>query len=226
MLLLLSALVLALAGCTGRSLIAWNSGWSPTATASSGDDVVVFVGTRQGEILALDANAGGAVIWRFAPEGERQLSAYRYARGGWGFHIRGRYREQGRRGREAVRSKERRESNSDTRRDLKEWVRPTAEGDIRAIVGGPALADGLVLVGSDDGNLYAFRAAVTTRVRWPGTFPRMGKSGLPRRSRTVWYTSALWTTISTLSIRQVIRLARKRGGTRPMERWSPNPASG
>ena len=154
LLLLVSALILA--GCTGRDLISWGSGWSPTG-ARQGDGVV-FVGTRQGEILALDTeraqdtrkDAEGRVLlvdillWRFALE-EGHTVFGMPAVGEELVYVGDRGDRDGENARLYALTKDGLEQ---------EWSTPIAGG----IVGGPTLAEeeGLVLVGSDDGHLYAF----------------------------------------------------------------------
>ena len=156
-----AALILVLSACTGRNLIGWSSGWSATGVGSSGDEVVVYVGTRDGEVLALDANKNGRLppfeqeLWRFSPQEEQRLGGvfggiavgekYIYVgdkgdRDAEGGRLYGLLRD--------------RESSSNLRLDLGEWVRPIDGG----IVGAPALAEseGLVFLGSDNGSLYAF----------------------------------------------------------------------
>ena len=162
-------MVLVLASCTGggiaRGLIRWGSGWSPVAVS----DGVVYAGTRQGEVLALDIQRAmdartdekGQVIlddillWRFKPVGDRSLGGvfgkpelgdeFIYVADGGNRVGDGAYIYALRRDREPA---------SDTRLENTEWVRRLDRG----IVGGPALAEeeGLVLAGSDDGNLYFF----------------------------------------------------------------------
>ena len=162
------ASVLLLVSCGGgggfaRGLIRWGSGWSPAAAS----DGVVYVGTRQGEVLALDAQGAleartdekGRVhldeilLWRFAGAGDRRLGGVfgKPAVGNEFIYVADGGDRQGKGGMIYALRKDR-GVGSETRLETDEWVRRVDRG----IVGGPALAEreGLVLVGSDDGNLY------------------------------------------------------------------------
>ena len=167
--------VLVLAGCTGRSLISWKPGWSGSAVSEG----VVYVGTRQGDIWALDANqsrsgtAVDQVKWRFSPVKDDRLGGVfgAPAVGTEFIYVGDKGDRDGENGRLYALRKDR-ESNSDVRLDKGEWVKLILGG----IVGGPALAEaeGLVLVGSDDGNLYAFETTGDAIGRaW--TFPTGGQ---------------------------------------------------
>ena len=173
----LLASILVLAGCTGRNLISWGSGWSPTATASSGDEVVVYVGTKQGEVLALYASEKGGfrgkgeVKWGFSPEGEARLGGVfgAPAIGEKLVYVGGKGDSDGK-GAKLYALRKNREDFPNIQTDKGEWKKDIE----RAIVGGPALAEaeGLVLVGSDNGVLYAFDA-VTGKMAW--SFPTGGQ---------------------------------------------------
>ena len=156
-----------LSACSPGNLINWGDGWN----ALTARDGILYVGTRQGEVLALDGITGDSpsIKWRFAPqkpdEGERDLRVgsvfgmpavgeqYVYV----GDRSEGNKRD-GRNGRLYALRKDR-GSNSNTL-ESGEWFRDVQGG----IVGGPALAEkqGLVLVGSDDGKLYAFHTTGDT----------------------------------------------------------------
>ena len=157
----LLACLLVVTSCTGQSLIAWGDGWSSTAVG----DGVVYVGTRDTrEIVALDANKFGRlegeaqVIWRFAPRGDERLGAIfgKAAVGEDFLYVADGGDRDGNDARLYALSKlgTGREDDSDIRGARGEWW-ADIEG---AVVGGPTLAEaeGLVLIGSDDGNLYAF----------------------------------------------------------------------
>ena len=160
-LLVVLASSLVLAGCMGGGLIAWGKGWSPTAVASSGDKVTVFVGTRDGELMALDVNREQE-LWRITIEtvGERSGSLLGLF-GGGREEMRGVFGPPAV-GAERVYVGVKGDSDGENgkiyavNRDGTgvDWSTPIDGG----IVGGLALAEaeGLVLVGSDDGNLYAF----------------------------------------------------------------------
>ena len=174
LLALLLSLVL-LASCTGRSLISWGSGW--TATAAS--DGVVYVGTRQGEILAIDATSRARtrgreqveIKWRFAPEGDGALEGVfgMPAIGKDFIYVADRGDRDGKNGKLYALRKDRDESGAvlqvlQTNRG--EWKKDIPG----AMVGGPALAEteGLVLAASDDNNLYAFDGTGDSpgKLRW------------------------------------------------------------
>ena len=117
------------------------------------------MGTREGKVLALDAG-NGSLIWEFDPgEGLELGSVFGTpAVGEQHIYVGGDSGDrEGKDGRLYALRKDR-QSGNDIRRTEGEWVRPPTEGEIGAIVGGPALAEGLVLVGSNDGNLYAYHA--------------------------------------------------------------------
>ena len=159
--------LLILAGCTGRDLISWGSGWTPTSVS----DGVVYVGTRDGEVLALDANRNGnlrgaeQVKWRFSPEGDGQLGGIfgAPAVGEEYVYVADRGNRDGNGARLYALRKDR-GSDGAIRSDMGEWGKNVGG----AVVGGPALAEGLVLIGSDDGNLSAYSTAGDTpgRLSW------------------------------------------------------------
>ena len=169
-------LVVALAagtGCNPGNLINWGRGWSSTAAG----DGVVYVGTRHGEVWALHANEKGdlrgedQLKWRFVPVGDLRVGEV------FGMPAVGREliyvgdSDDGEDGRLWALRKER-ESTSELLREDEpgEWVRPLVKGGMGPVIGGPALAEaeGLILVGSHDRNLYALDAE-TGKNGW--TFP-------------------------------------------------------
>ena len=159
--------LLILTGCTGRDLISWGSGWTPAAVS----DGVVYVGTRDGEVLALDANRNGnlrgdeQVKWRFSPEGDEQLGGVfgAPAVGEKFVYVADRGNKDGNGARLYALRKDR-GSDSTIRSDMEEWTKEVGG----AVVGGPVLTGGLVLMGSDDGNLSAYYTAGDTpgRLAW------------------------------------------------------------
>ena len=154
-----------LIGCTPGSLINWGSGWTATAVS----DGTVFVGTKQGEVLALDANLGGEDIWGFSPEDDDRLGGVfgMPAVGEELVYVGDKGDDDGEGGKLFALRKDR-FSGSSIRPELGEWVKPLEGG----IVGGPALGGGLVLVGSNDGNLYAFDS-ITGKMAW--SYPTDGR---------------------------------------------------
>ena len=180
---LLSILSLVLlAACTPGSLISWGSGWSATAAG----DGVVYVGTRDGEVLALDANKSGKlrpeeqIIWRYSPVDEQSLSGFFGAPAVGRTHIYvGDVGDSDGENARLLALKKDRKAGEETRLDINggEWVKQI-EG---AIVGGPTLAEeeGLVLVGSDDGNLYAYKTTEDNPGRLAWRFPAKGEIWSP-----------------------------------------------
>ncbi len=127
--------------------------------------MIVYVGTREGEVLALDGDIfdrlrpDQQVVWRFSPQGDDRLGGVfgPPAVGKDYVYVGFRGDKDGKGGR-LYALKTDRESISEPVEV--EWSKQI----VGAIVGGPALAEeeGLVLVGSDDGDLYAFHAAGNT----------------------------------------------------------------
>lgn len=161
--LLTMALALVLAGCRPGNLIGWSSGWSATAVGSSGDDVTVYVGTRQGEVIALDANKNGRLtpseqlLWRFSPPEDQELGGVfgGMAVGEKYVYVADKGNSDGEQGRLYALLRDRdRGHSANLRLDLGEWVKQLEGG----IVGAPALSESedMVFVGSDDGSVYAY----------------------------------------------------------------------
>ena len=124
-------------------------GWSGGAVA--GD--TLYIGTREGELVALDRKTG-ETLWRFELQGEERNRAIYgtpavvgdmvYVGGYDGLLY---------------------ALTSDGQDEWKTRVGGPLGGPI---VGGPTVVDGVVLVGSSDGNLYAFDAAEGTDIwRFP-----------------------------------------------------------
>ena len=161
-------------GCNPGNLINWGRGWSGTAAS----DGVVYVGTRQGEIWALHANEKGdlrgedQLKWRFVPEGDLRVGeVFGMPAVGKELVYVGDTARDGESGKLWALRKERESTSELLREDQAgEWVRPLVQGAMGPVVGGPALAEaeGLVLVGSHDHNLYALEAE-TGKNGW--TFP-------------------------------------------------------
>jgi outer membrane protein assembly factor BamB len=168
------ALVLVLAGCRPGNLIGWSSGWSATTVGSSGDDVTVYVGTRQGEVIALDANKNGRLtpneqlLWRFSPPEDQELGGVfgGMAVGERYVYVVDKGNRDGEEGRLYALLRDRdRGHSTNLRLDLGEWVKQLEGG----IVGAPALSESedLVFVGSHDGSMYAFATTgADLRPRW------------------------------------------------------------
>lgn len=138
-----------LIGCPGRSLGASTAGWSPVAA----EDGVVYVGTLEGEVKALEdrGDNGVGLKWTFSGTSEDPLEGvfgtpaigpelvYISALNGVLYAL----------------DKESGDSLG------KGWQRPVGPGlDREPLVGGPALNETgtVVVVGSEAGNLYSFIA--------------------------------------------------------------------
>ena len=151
LLLGMALLAFALTGCTGRDVIGTARGWTPVTVS----DGVVYAASRDGNVLALDSKAldedeDAEPIWEYTPSKENGLgSVFGPPAVGEEFVYVGGSFDDGDLGRLVALRKDRESSG---RIEEGEW-----EVDLPgAIIGGPALAPGLVLVGSEDGNLYAF----------------------------------------------------------------------
>ena len=160
-------LAFALAGCTGRDVIGTAKGWTPVTVS----DGVVYAASRDGSVQALDSKAldedeDAEPVWEYRPPDERGLgSVFGPPAVGEEFVYVGGSFDDGDSGRLVALRKDR---ESSSRIEEGEW-----EVDLPgAIVGGPVLAPGLVLVGSEDGNLYAFN---TKRPREGSEDPEPGE---------------------------------------------------
>ena len=149
LLVLCLAVSIFLIGCPGRSLGASTAGWSPVAAEGG----VVYVGTLEGEVKALDdrGDNGVGVRWTFSGDSEDPLEGifgtpavgedliYVSAFNGVLYAL-----------------------DKDTGDSLgKGWQRPVGLGlDREPLVGGPALNETgtVVVVGSEGGNLYSYNA--------------------------------------------------------------------
>ncbi len=144
-LLLLAALPLLITACTGRNLGASDRGWSPVVAAEG----TVYVGTIQGQVLALKDNGNSVSLqWVFPANEEDSIGGvynspvvgpdllYVAALNGTLFAL-------------------------DKRTGDVGWSVVVGDADEPAsLVGGPVLSpdNTIVVVGSEDGNLYAYDA--------------------------------------------------------------------
>ncbi len=131
-LLALPLALLALLGCAGR--IATPEGWSGGVV----DDDTLYIGTRQGDVRALNTESG-ETRWRFTLLGEDE--ALRGVYGTPALHEDTLF----------VGGYDRVLYALTTNGELK-WQEPVGGH----IVGSPTVVDGVVLVGADDGKVYAF----------------------------------------------------------------------
>ena len=169
--------VLALAGCTGRDIIGSADGWTPVRVSEG----TVYVASRDGRVLALDAE-NGARRWVFDLRGDEGVgSVFGSPVVGERLVYVGGAIDEAKEGKLVALRKDR-----DSSGGIEE-----GEWEVRlpdAIVGGPVLAQDLVLVGSEDGNFYAFNAADGTEV-W--TFPTEGRREGKGKGKQIWSTPAV-----------------------------------
>ena len=179
----IALLGLILAGCTGRDIIGVAEGWTPVAVA----DGVVYVGSRSGDVLALnsqelDKNQNAVALWKYEPLDENRLGSMFGAPAVGETHVYlGSSHSDGETGRLLALRRDRL-STSQIQQD--EWEK-TVEG---GLVGGPVLVDSRLLVGSEDGRLYCFDAASGDRI-W--TFETQGLLTGQGKERRIWSTPAV-----------------------------------
>ena len=142
-------IVLCLAVLVGCGRVARPEGWS-TGVVVRGN---LFIGTMEGELVALDVRTG-ALTWRFQLQGEEaDLAIYGTPAvadgviyfGGYDGFLYSLFTTGGERWQE--------EAEVDGKAKT---VSAIKVGDGSPIVSGAVYADGLILVGSSDGSLYAF----------------------------------------------------------------------
>ena len=151
LLLALAVLLLAAVACTPGRIIGYGSGWNSVAYS----DGVVYVGGKDNFVAALDASTGR--LLEGAGEGDVQGRWFRElpdSHGVFGPPAVGEklvyFADRG--------SREGEESSLlalDRETGARRWEKTVGEG--KTLVGGPALGDGLVIVGSEDGIVYAFQ---------------------------------------------------------------------
>jgi outer membrane protein assembly factor BamB len=150
----------ALTGCFPGNVLSGGSAWGALVV----EEEMIYVGTQQGHVLALNADNGNHV-WAFAPdEDDSTQGAYsppvvngeNLFVGGYNGELYNFNRQSG----------------------ALLWRKTTGA----RIVGGPAVSDGKVVVGSTDGVLYAFSVA-DGGMQW--SFPPKGEIG------TIWSTPVI-----------------------------------
>ncbi len=177
-------LALVAAGCTGGNIIGSAQGWTPV-TISEG---VVYAATRHGDVVALDAQAlerdeDAGYLWRYNPPEDDELgSVFGPPAVGPDFVYVGSFTNDEAAGGKLIAL--RKDRRSSQRVEVNEWEETIRGG----IIGGPALADGKVLIGSEDGNLYAFDAG-TGETLW--TFATEGLARSNDKERRIWSTPAI-----------------------------------
>ena len=150
----LPLLLVALAGCAGR--IATPEGWSGGVV----DGETLYIGTRAGDVRALDIKSGEEIHAGFTLVGEEaQRGVYGTPAiegdtlyfGGYDGYLYARF----------------------TPSFDKKWEEPLYEDETEEeptqIVGGPTVAGNVVLVGADNGKVYAFDQEVDDQNRWSVT---------------------------------------------------------
>ena len=172
-----------LAGCTGRDIIGLAEGWTPVAVA----DGAVYVGSRSGDVLALNSQALDkderiGPIWKYEPREENRLGSTFGTPAVSDTHVYlGSSHTDGETGRLLAL---RRDRQSDSQIQQEEWEK-TIEG---AIIGGPILTGSRLLVGSEDGRFYCFDATNGDRI-W--TYETQGRTVGKGKERRIWSTPAV-----------------------------------
>ena len=183
----LLAVLLAVAACTGSQFRVSANGWTAlSAEKVTGEDgidtaIALYVGTRNGEVLALDpkkmsaaavgtseftrnGNTGDGLLWSFKPEADPELGGvFGPPAIGPDLVYVGFSDRDGESGVLYALKKDR-DARAMINLEQGEWE-ATFEGKI---VGGPALAPdlGLVIVGTDDGRLHGFDADTGPPAAW------------------------------------------------------------
>ena len=181
----IALLALVLAACTPGNVIGVAEGWTPVTAV----DGVVYTGTRDGNVLALNAQEMDkderiGPIWEYKPREENRLGSIFGSPAVSDTHV---YLSSAHTDEETGRllalSRNRQPDNrSQLQQD--EWEK-TIEG---ALVGGPVLAGSRLLVGSEDGRLYCFDAVSGDRL-W--TFQTQGLLMGLGKERRIWSTPAI-----------------------------------
>ena len=186
MILILSSALLALvvlSGCTGRNIIGRAEGWTPLAI----DESTIYVASSDGHVVALDPNdlerdEDAAPIWEYEPPTQERGvgSVFNPPAIGDSFvFVGGSVNvDNDETGRLVALRKDRRSSS---RLEEDEWE----ENLPGAIIGSPVVANGMVLVGSEDGNLHAFSEIDGARL-W--IFPTDGLREGKEKDKRIWST--------------------------------------
>ncbi|MBM3925620.1 MAG: hypothetical protein FJ320_06470 [SAR202 cluster bacterium] len=184
--LLLSTLFIFLlaAACTGGDVIGTAKGWTPVAVENG----IVYVAARDGSVIALDSAAldrdeRALPLWEFRPPRSNDVdqtlgSVFGPPAVGPEYIYAGGVLEDEDRGRIVALKKDR---SSSSRIEDDEWEKVLAGG----IVTGVVLHDQTVLVGSEDGHLYALNAGNGEQL-W--AFPTEGLKQGKTKEKRVWST--------------------------------------
>ncbi len=168
---------LVMVACTPGNVIGSAEGWTPVTV----DEGTLYVANRDGEVLALDTESGD-LAWRYSPPEEEALggvfgppavdSEKVYVGGSVG---------DGEKGRLVALNRDR-VSGDRIEFDRGEWAVDIREGPI---VGGPTVFGDTVLVGSEDGRMYAFDAKNGEEI---GSFETEGLKLGKDKEKRIWST--------------------------------------
>ena len=185
-LLVVFLLAVVLTGCTGRDIIGTAKGWTPVAV----NEGVLYVASVDGAVLAIGTKAldnynSPDPIWVYRPT-DGLGSVFGPPAIGQDLVYVGGSIDDGNKGRLVALRKDPSGESGGISPGTRVWGRDLPG----AIIGGPALAPGIVLVGSEDGNLYAFRDDVAkggeAQELW--TFPTEGLREDKDKEKRIWST--------------------------------------
>jgi len=172
-------IALFLVSCTPGNVIGSAEGWTPVTVDSSTD--TLYSANRDGEVIALDTYSGD-LIWRYSPPEEEQLGGVfgtpaigpdkLYVAGSVGDGDKGRL----------VALKLDRVSSTRIEFNRGEWA---VDIQLGPFVGAPTVYGETVLIGSEDGRLYAFDTANGEEI---GYFDTEGLKQGKDKDKRVWST--------------------------------------
>lgn len=179
LMLVVVTVMLFLVSCRPGNVIGSAEGWTPvTVNPTTG---TLYLASRAGEVLALDTDSGD-LIWRYSPPEEEQLGGVfgtpaidaekLYVAGSVGDGDKGRL----------VALKLDRVSSTRIEFNRGEWA---VDIQLGPFVGGPTVYGETVLIGSEDGRLYAFDTANGEEI---GYFETEGLKQGKDKDKRVWST--------------------------------------